>query len=167
MKFNFDDAVNVVKELAGIIYDVAQDWKFASDNREALSSKNTLNISNRLDMTIERYKVAITIFFTINEIADEVAPVSPTTQRKPRRMSECDYCPRYDQQDSIECKKYHHLAYFTDMIPIYAVIQKAGENGIDWGVNWLIERFVDENSITVEAGVKIKEIFNVRRNRLF
>jgi hypothetical protein len=151
--FNLEDSVNVLKELIGIIYNAAQDRMFAMENLDALRSKNALVISNRLYMTNERYKIAIKILTVIVNIAEGIAS-PPMRREKSFRLSECVYCYRYNQQESIECKECHRLTYLTDMIPVYTVMQKAGEKGIDWGVDWFIKQIVN-----AEDGVEVKDRF--------
>ena len=160
MNFSFKDAENIIKEITDIACDAKQEFNFAMDNREALKSKNTMVISNRLKMTNERYRIAIEILSMIIDIAREIAP--PPTRRAPSLlMSECTYCYRYNQQESIECKECSQLTYRTDMIPVYAVMLKAGEKGIEWGADWFIKQIADEKNVG-----KVKERFYVRRNRL-
>lgn len=157
--FRIEDAVNVISEIAGLVSDVAQERRFMIDNRDAIESKNFVNISNRLDMTKEKYKAAIGIFSTISSIADEVAPQVPR-RKTSSRMHICSYCFRYSQQDSNDCKNCHALNYFTGMIPIYAVVQKAGEKGVEWGIDWLLEQFADVNN---EDKAKIKGAYYAGR----
>ena len=158
--FRIEDAVNVVKEIMGIAYDASQEIRFAFDNREALRSKNFMSISNRLETTKERYKFPITTISVIVEIAENVVQQQPL-QKKPFRMQECKYCPLYNQQESSECVKCHTLTHHTDRIPIYTVMQKAGEKGTDWGIDWLLNHFNDNER------ARIKAEFYARQNRQY
>ena len=155
--FRIEDAVNVVKEITGIIYDASQEGRFAFENREALRSKNFISISNRLEMTKERYKISIGIFSAIVDIAERIAS-PPPTNTKTSRTPECEYCFRYSQQNSDECIKCHRLTNYTNMIPVYVIMQKAGDKGIDWGIDWLLG-----NDFTVNDKAKIKGEFYARR----
>ena len=164
--FNLDDASSAVQELVGIIYDTVQHKKFIDENKEALESKNPMRISDRLEYTEKEYKTPITIFSTISNLADEIAPRPPkTTTCLP--MSACKSCLWNTRQEATECIKCRRLSYFTSMIPVYAVMQKAGEKGIDWGVDRVLKLWVAENSITFEESIKIKERSNVWRTQQF
>lgn len=154
--FNIDDAVSVLNELMGIACDIAQERKFINGNREALGSRNPFSIANRLDVTHERYKTPIEI---LSKIADKIPP--PPQEKPSFRMKECQYCPNYNRQDSVECQNCHILTFRTDMIPIYAVMQKAGEKGIEWGVDWLLKQLT-----SYENAVKIKKQFYAERRQI-
>ena len=150
--FNIEDAVDIIKEIVGVICDISQERRFIFDNREALRIKNFIDISNRLEMTKERYKFAIEIFFLIFDIAERVAsPPPPSRKNKSLRMQACEYCLRYIQQDSNECAKCHALTHYTNCIPVYAIMQKAGEKGIDWGIDWLLDQFTERDKARVKG----------------
>ena len=154
--FRIEDAVNVLKEITGIIYDASQEGRFAFENREALRSKNFVSISSRLEMTKERYKIPIGILFAIVDIAENIAS-PPPSNAKTSRTSECDSCFRYSQQNSDECKKCYLLTNYTNMIPVYFIMQKAGEKGIEWGIDFILSK-----KFTVNDKARIKEEFYAR-----
>lgn len=159
INFNLEDTANVVNDLVEIACDIAQERNFVFDNREALRSRNPVSVSNQLYMTDERYKVAIEIFSMIFNIAEKVAS-SPPREKSSSRTSECKYCPNYHMQDSLECQRCGRLSYLTYMIPIYAVMLKAGEKGIEWGADWFIKQLVSGEDV-----LKVREQFYYTRRQ--
>jgi hypothetical protein len=99
------------------------------------------------------------ILSTIVDITENIATPPKLQRNKILRMQECEYCPRYNQQDSDDCKMCHELTHYTNMIPIYAIMQKAGEKGVEWGIDWLLAQFSDYDR------AKIKREFYARYNQ--